>query len=157
MNTVVVEFEEQTIQTDERVESAHVQTLKSSLEAEQVAVRIEGVPENPEHAIVAWHAAWYGIKVIATFIVHHDAIWKAVTTFVADVMDGHLHDGWVKVVVAEDGTWTTTTHKGNEYPEGSVVTVKGDQVDVRSPEPGTEFTREHFLAALREVVRAFLV
>lgn len=155
MSSIIVTFEEQTHDPHDRIAVADIGKLRSRAETAGETVEIQGLPENPDTAIVAWSAAWYGIKVLVSFALNHDDTWKAVTTFIADVMDGHLRDGWVKVVVNPDGSVTQTTHRGNEYPEGSIVTVSGGKTEVRAPQEG-EFTRELFLKALREILSALL-
>ena len=151
---IVVEFGEQTLDADQGVTTA-IQTLQSALDAQQVAVQLEGQPVNPPNAIAWWLAAWYGVKVVVKFAVDHEDTWNAVTTFVADVMDGHLNDGWVKIEVAADGTVTHTTHKGDEHPQGSIVTVKDGKEEVTKTD-SAQFTRDHFQKALREILKALL-
>ncbi len=151
---IVVEFTEQTLEAGESAK-APLETLQSSLDAKAVELDVRGLPDNPPNALAWWLVAWYGVRVVARFIADNDDTWNAVTTFIADVMDGHLKDGWVKIEVAADGTVTHSTHKGNEHPEGSIVTVKDGKEEVRQSD-AAQFTREHFLKALREVLKNLL-
>lgn len=157
MDNIIVEFSQKTTDAKQGVTTNHIQTLQADLESQQIAVEVKGLPYNPPNAIqlASFVAAWYGVKVIAKFLIDHDDTWNAVTTFIGDVMDGHLNDGWVKIEVASDGTVTQTTHKGSEHPEGSIVTVKDGKEEVREPD-SAQFTRDHFVKALREVLKALL-